>query len=179
MSEVSNPTPTTPALPKKNHVWIYFFVFVFTASVGVAVFMIWYNRSIKLKPEQLEEARKLWQETGPKSYDMVYKKRLNKEEQFTTFAVKVRQGKVEEVRMNGKQLEREKEEDQDPRPYHSMHAQFLYLTRFMDLDQKPNAPKVYFVAEFDSQTGAILHYTRSDSHTNQRVEMIFTLKAVE
>jgi hypothetical protein len=177
MSEASNPAPAapTPGPPtpiKKNYGWIYFFVFIVVASIGVTVIMIRYSQSIQLTPELLEEAEKRWRESNIKNYDLSYKTRLNLDEHWTTFVVRVRNGKVQEVRMNGTPLEKEKEEDQDPRLFHSMEAQFRYITRFLELDQKPNAPKVYFVADFDQKTGAILRYTRYDSHKGQRVEMI-------
>ena len=177
MNEAPTPAPGTP--PKKNHAWIYFFAFLLIASVGVTGFMIWYNLSIQLKPGQLDEAEKHWRESNIKNYNMVYRNRLNFDDQWTTFAAKVRDGKVVEVLMNGKPLEKDKEEDQDPRPYHSMDAHFRFLARSMELDQKPNAPKVYFIADFDPQTGAIQRYTRYEPQTKQRVEMQFTLEAVE
>ena len=205
MSEIT----LSPPRPK-NHGWIYFFVFVFLASVFVALFMIWYNRSIQLTPEQLDAAKKLWQESNITNYNMIYKKRLLNDQDWTTFTVKVRDQtlpivgastvglmgstlgegsllaasalspgrapnpKVQEVLMNGRPLEAEG--DHDPLPYHSMDAQFRYLERFLDLDQKPNAPKVYFVADFDQRNGAIIRYTRYDASQKQRVEMLFNLQ---
>jgi Family of unknown function (DUF6174) len=170
---------TSPAPRKKNNSWIWFFVFIVVASVGVAAIMIWFNVSIQLTPAALEAAKKRWQDANIQDYNLVYKKRLNAEERAATFFVKVRGGKAQEVTMNGKPLQKEDENDPDPRPFHSMDSQFRYLERFMELDQKPKAPKVYFVASFDPQTGAILHYIRSDSQKKQRVEMEFVLTPIE
>ena len=86
--------------PKNNWGWISFFVFVFVASIGVAGFMIWFNLSIQLTPEQLEAARKRWEEKGIKDYDMTYTVKHSPDEKITTFVVKVRGGEVKEVRMN-------------------------------------------------------------------------------
>ena len=176
MTDASN-SPANVPLPTakpKNHGWIYFFVFVFGASVFVALFMIWYNRSIQLTPDQLEAAKKLWQDSNIKNYNMVYKKKLLNDQDWTTFLVRVLDGRVKEVLMNGRPLKAEG--NQDPLPYHSMDAQFRYLERFLDLDQKPNASKVYFVADFDQRTGAIIRYTRYDSSKQERVEMLFNLQ---
>jgi Family of unknown function (DUF6174) len=177
MTDATNPTPPPPTPKKKNHAWIGFFAFLIVASVGVTAFMIWYNLSIQLKPEQLEAARKLWQETGPKSYNLVYTERHN-EEKTNTFAVKVRDGKVDEVLMNGRPLEKTEEQKDDPRIYHSMDAQFRMIENFMKLDQKPDAPRVYVTAIFDEKNGAVLRYIRRVMGTTKRVEMHFTLDAV-
>src|SRR3954447_17669598 len=95
---------TSPSARPTNYGWVYFFVFIIIASVGVAAFMIWFNLSIQLTPEQLEDAQKLWKAKGPKSYDMTYTKRLNDDSKVDKFEVKVRGGVVEEVKMNGQKL---------------------------------------------------------------------------
>jgi hypothetical protein len=169
MSEIT----LSPPRPK-NHGWIYFFVFVFLASVFVALFMIWYNRSIQLTPEQFDAAKKRWQTSNITNYNMVCKKRLLNDQDWTTFHVTVLDGKVREVLMNGRPLEAEG--NHDPLPYDSMDAQFRYLEGFLKIDQKPNAPKVYFVADFDQRNGAIIRYTRYDASQKQRVEMLFNLQ---
>src|SRR5262245_20454978 len=107
---------------KTNHGWIHVFVFIGVASVAAAGIMIWYNLSIQLKQEQLDAARQLWQARGPKDYDMTYTRRLNEETRLDTIKVKVRDGKVRDVLLNGKPLEASPEAapDDDPRVYHSM-----------------------------------------------------------
>jgi hypothetical protein len=181
MSELSNATPdaSTPTRPKKNHAWIYFFVFIFVASIGATVLMIQYNRSIQLKPEQLEDARNLWKEKGPKNYNMVYTKKLNDESKVDKFAVEVRNGNVTSVLMNGKPLEKETDAEQDPRIFHSMDQHFRYLERFMELDKKPGAPKVFVTAIFDDETGALRRYIRRVSGLKLRIEMHITVTVVE
>ena len=169
----------TPPPRPKNHGWIYFFVFVFGASIFVALFMIWYNRSIQLTQEQLDAAKTRWQESKIANYNMVFKKRLLNDEDWTTFHVKVRDSKVQEVLMNGKPLAPETDGNPDPLPYHGMDAQFHYLEKFLKLDQEAKAPKVYFVADFDQKTGAIIRYTRYDRSKNQRVEMLFNLQILK
>jgi hypothetical protein len=163
------PAPTTPEPPASNYTWIFFFVFLVVASVGVTVLMIWFNLSIQLKREELDAARKLWEQKGPRNYEMVYTKQINNDDRKTLFAVKVRNGKVEDVLMNGKELEREKE--RDPRQYHSMDAIFRDIERFMDIDQKKDAPKVYVIANFDPDTGAVLRYIRRVMGSTERVEL--------
>ena len=169
----------TPPPRPTNYGWVYFFVFIIVASVGVAAFMIWFNLSIQLKPEQLEEAQKLWQANGPKSYDMVYTKRLNDDSKVDKFEVKVRAGVVEEVKMNGQRLTRQADDDTDPRLFHSMDRLLVDIQRFMDIDQKPGAPKVYVTAIFEPDNGALRRYIRRVMGTTTRIEMHITLTPVE
>jgi hypothetical protein len=183
MSE-ANSKPELPATappPKKNHLWIFFFAFLFVASVGVAVIMILFNLSIQLKQGDLDKARKLWEEKGPKSYNLFYTKQVNNDDRKTVFAVKVRAGKVMEVLMNGKPLEPTNEDGEvhDPLPYHSMEGKFRDIERFMDIDQKKDAPSVYVIANFDPETGAVLKYIRSVMKTGQRVELNLRVEAVK
>ena len=175
----SQPAPTPP--PQKNHTWIYFFAFLVIASVGVTVFMIRFNLSIQLKPEDLAAARKLWEEKGPKSYDLFYTEQLNDDDRKTVFAVKVRAGKVAEVLMNGKPLEPTTEDgvEHDPRPYHSMEAKYRDIERFLDIDQKKDAPRVYVIANFDPETGAVLRYIRRVMGTRERVELNLRVEAMK
>lgn len=182
MSEpaTSDPTPQRP--PRNNYGWIGFFVFLILASVGVTVFMIQFNLRIQLKPEQLEAARALWKEKGPKSYNMIYKKRLGTLDRDDVFVVKVRKGIVEEVKMNDVPLKANKEEGQehDPRIYHSMDSIFRDIERFMDIDQRPNAPKVYVIANFEEKTGYVARYIRRVMGGTDRVELnVMVLEAIQ
>jgi hypothetical protein len=176
MSESNAPTP------RQNWGWMGYFLFLLVASIGVTVFMIWFNWHIQLKTEELEHNFALWKEKGPKNYDMIYKKKLGVLGTEDVFAVKVRAGKVESVRMNNAPLERNKDQDPevDPRIYYSMDSIFRDIRRFMELDQKNKEDhKVYVVATFDSKTGAVLKYTRYDMKTKDRVEMNIILTPVE
>jgi hypothetical protein len=172
--------PPSPA-PPPNNAWIYFFAFLVIASVGVTVFMIWFNNSIQLTRGDLDDAHKLWKEKGPKSYNMVYTEQFNDDDHKTIIFVKVRDGKVADVMMNGKPLEPTKEDGEvrDPRPYHSMNAKFRDVERFMSIDEKEGAPRVYVVAKFDPETGAILRYIRRVMGTRQRVELNFKFEPLE
>jgi hypothetical protein len=167
---MSEPTGQPPK--KTNYIWVGYFAFLVIASVGVAAFMIWFNLRQQLTREKLEAAEKLWNEKGPKSYKMTYMKQLQGEK-LTTFAVTVHNKNVTEVLRNGKPLEKNADETRDPKIYHSMEAHFLFIQRFMDLDEKPDAPKVYAVANFDPQTGALQRYIRRVMSSNERVELNF------
>ena len=175
MIEVPNPAPPR----KKNNAWICFFVFVTVASVGVAVFLIWWNLHIQLTPELLEKAEILWQENGPANYNMVYTKRLNDDAKVDKFEVEVRAEQVTKVFMNGKPLSKDEDEDKKMRIHHSMDRLFRDIDRFMDIDQKPNAPKVYVTAIFDDKTGAMLRYIRRVMGSKQRLEIHVAMDALD
>lgn len=177
MSEPSSPTPPS----RKNYAWIGYFAFLLVASVGVTAFMIWFNYRVQLKPEQLEAARELWKQSGPKSYNMIYTKEIGTGGRKETFVVKVRNRIVEEVRMNEKPLvaNSDGEQENDPRIYHSMDNFYRDLMKFMECDQKPDAKKVYVTANFDEKTGAVLRYIRYVMGTPDRVELNITLEAVQ
>jgi len=151
---------------------VWFFVFIVVASVGVAGFMIWFNRSLQLKPEQLEAAMQRWEEHGPSNYLMTFTKRINRGEP-DTFVVKVRARKVVEVRMNGKPLRNEDTEQpfpagHDQLQYYSMDRLLRDIERFIQQDAR-DGKKIYNVATFDKDTGALETYTRSDSVSRQHV----------
>jgi hypothetical protein len=162
---------TTPR--KKNHAWVWFFVFIVVASVGVAAFMIVFNLRMQLKPEQFEAAMQRWRDHGPSDYLMTFTRRINKGEP-DTFVVKVRAKKVVEVCMNGKLLR----DESTKQPYPAGHAQLQYYTMdrllrdievFMQRDVR-DGRKIYNVAVFDEETGALRRYVRSDNVTRQHVE---------
>ncbi|MBV8169683.1 MAG: hypothetical protein JO021_23040 [Alphaproteobacteria bacterium] len=162
---------TAPAPRRKNNAWIWFFVLMAVASVGVAGFMIWFNRHLQLRPEQLQAALQRWQEHGPASYRLTYTRRLGDSDHTDTFVVKVRHRKVVEVRMNGEPLR-----DEDGLPitderlqYHSMDRLLRDVERFLELDARDGRTN-YNVAFFDEDTGALRKYVRRVMGTRERVE---------
>jgi hypothetical protein len=166
------------SLPKKNHLWIWFFVFVIAASVALAGFMIWFNLRLQLTPEKLEAARQKWKEHGPKDYAMTITTKLG--EHVDVYKVKVEGGKVMEVRLNGELL-RNQETDVVYKPghaklqYYSMERQFVYLEGFLESDAKKNE-KNHLIAIFNEKTGALEFFTRSERATRMHVEQKVTLE---
>lgn len=161
MSDAANPTPA--AAPRRNLGWIFYFAFLIIASVSVTVWMIYFNLSIQLTPEQLSAAQARWKEKGPRDYKLFYTKRINDDTKPITIAVTVRDRKVTDVRMNGKALESEKD--------HSMDGLFADAERFGLEDRQPGAKKVYTIARFDDKTGAMLYFVRRVMGGNERIEI--------
>lgn len=155
----------TTAPPRKNRAWVWFFVFVVTASVGVAGFMIWFNLRQQLKPEQLEAAWERWKQHAPRDYVLSYRKELNQAESVDHFVVTVRGGKVEAVLMNDavrlgpEQL-----------AYHSMDRVFRDIERFLEMDAKAGR-KTFTTAIFDAETGAVRRFIRRVPGTKERLQL--------
>jgi hypothetical protein len=159
---------------KKNRLWIWFFVFVVVASIALAGFMIWFNLRLQLTSEKLEEARALWREHGPKDYLLTVTKKFGKEGSADTFKIKVRAGRVMEVRMNGELLRNHVTDEvfppgDDRLQYYSMDRMFVDIERFLEKDAK-EGQKNYNVALFDERTGAIRRYVRSERASRMHVE---------
>ena len=170
MSEAAPPAP----LPRKqNYGWVWYFAFLIVASVGVMFFMIWFNLSIQLTPEQFETAKTRWQEADIKNYNMIYTERHSNEgaEKSTVFAVKVRGGKVQEVLMNGKPLVKNEEQTDDPRIFHSMDSLYRNIERFLEMDGRPKAPRVYATLKSDEKNGRVIEYIRRVMGTKHRVQI--------
>src|SRR5262249_4483768 len=58
--------------PRPNRGWIWFFVILIVLTVTSITIMIVYNLRQQLKPEQLAQARALWEQKGPADYDLDY-----------------------------------------------------------------------------------------------------------
>lgn len=82
---------------QRSRRWIVFFVVLGVLSAIAIIAPLLYNLSIQLRPEQLADARRRWQEKGPPDYDLEC---LVKREQGGVAAaeqqylVKVRAGRV-------------------------------------------------------------------------------------
>jgi hypothetical protein len=160
--------------PKRSSAWIWIFILLAVASIVVATVMVRYNQGLQLTREKLQTARALWQEHGPRDYDMVYTKQLGNDPRTERFAVKVRSGVVVEALMNGMPLEKEN------LPYHSMDVLFSFIGQFLDQDSKPGRPRIYTRGVFDEQNGAIREYTRRVLGANpERTYLKVELKKVE
>jgi hypothetical protein len=160
---------TMPA--RSNRGWVVFFVVLATlAAAGVA--LNWsFNVRQQLKRENLEAARALWEKHRPANYDLEYTKQRG-DSPSETFVVKVRGGKVVSAELDGRELER--------RLFaaHDMRGLFDDIERFLEMDSKPDSPRVFATAVFDATDGHLVHYVRSVSATRQRVEITVHLKRV-
>ncbi len=156
-----------PPPRKKNHAWIWYFALLAVLTVVTAGALVVFNLGQQLKPEQLEAARKLWEQKGPTSYDLMYKVQRGEGASADEISVQVRKGRVIGVTDNGRPLGAEKFR------YYGMTALFDDIDRFLEEDGKPDKPRTFARARFDPQDGHLLEYVRRVMGTRpiQRVEI--------
>jgi hypothetical protein len=160
--------------PRRRRAWIWFFVTLAVLTVFLIGVQIWYRWSHQLTLAQLEQAQNLWQQQGPRDYDM--EETVKRGDSSDVFAVKVRGGRVVALSLNGQ-----------PAPerlyrYHTMPALFGFIREFLEpANPDPEASKrrVYMAGSFDPKDGHLNHFVRSVSGTRERVEITVEFHAVD
>jgi hypothetical protein len=138
-------------------------------TVTAIIINVRYNLSQQLTPEQLAAARALWEQKGPRDYDLEYEQ---KGADAGVFVSRVRDGKVVSLTRNDQPLE--------PRlyKYYDMAALFSYIEQFMKIDAEPGKPRTFVRAQFDPEDGHLVHYRRSVMGTQEWVELNVQLRRV-
>src|SRR5262249_54849848 len=157
-------------IPRPNRGWIWFFVILIVLTVTSITIMIVYNLRQQLKPEQLAQARALWEQKGPADYDLDY---TQVGSASGTFKVEVRAGKVVSATLDGQPLERRQYR------YSDMPGLFNSIEEFLEYDQQPGRPRTYTKAVFDPEDGHVVRYIRRVMGTTERVEIKVKLQPVE
>jgi Family of unknown function (DUF6174) len=164
--------------PRRRRIWVWFFVLLGILTVaGVIIPLIAVPLVHGLVPvtrENLQAARQLWEQKGPRDYDMEYQKQGAVKDSFN---VQVRNGKAVSVVMNNEPLDPNK----DPRlfEYQTMTAMFDDLERFVELASKPDSPQTMLRARFDPVDGHIIRYIYSVTGTPQQIQISVRLQRVE
>src|SRR5579884_1373361 len=97
------PMPETRPKPSRLR-WIAFFVLLaLLAAAGITV-PILYNLSKQLQPAQVAAARALWEERGPRDYDLQYQVKIDRDPVADEYLVEVRGGRVVLAACNGELL---------------------------------------------------------------------------
>jgi hypothetical protein len=81
----------------KHGRWIVFFAALALLGTVAVVVPIVYNLGLQLKPEDVARARKLWQQKGPRDYDLELMRREDRDEDADEYRIKVRGGRVTSV----------------------------------------------------------------------------------
>ncbi len=155
--------------PRPNRGWIWYFAILAALSVAAIIVLVRFNLSQQLTPEQLAAARALWQERGPRNYDLEYNQQGSTPE---TRKVWVRDGQVVRAVRDGEPLEERLYR------YSDIPALFRFLADYLREDAAPGRPRVFCKAAFDPQDGHLLHYVRRVMGTSERVEITVELHAV-
>jgi hypothetical protein len=160
---------------KKNRNWIWLFAVLFVLAASAAAINWGYNRQQQLTDEQLAAAREMWKAKGPADYDLTIRKEINAgassgPPDTGTLTAEVRAGRVIGVTLNDHPLEQRLWQDYD------VAGCFDWIERFLEIDSKPTAPRVFCRAIFDPTDGHPISYVRSVSSTHERQELRIELK---
>jgi hypothetical protein len=152
-----------------SRAWIWYFVILVVLTLLSITALVMFNLGQQLKPEQLAQAQALWNDKGPRDYNMVYT--LNGST-TGTYRVQVRQGKVVSVIRDGQSVEKRLY------VYSSMPALFEFIEDFLKQDAEPGRRRTFTKAVFDPQDGHLKHYVRRVMGTTERQEITVELTPV-
>jgi hypothetical protein len=161
---MTTPLPDTPSPRSKSRTWIWFFV-VLGLLCATAITIIWvYNLSIQLTENQLETAEALWEEHGPRSYEIKYTK-IIAGMPSERIEVRVIDGTVTSATLNDLPI------DDNKLKYYDVRGMFHDLKAFLEERSRSGNFWVSLVAIFDAQDGHPVKYVRRVMGSNQRVEV--------
>lgn len=158
--------------------WVWFFVALGVLAAAaivvplVAVPMV--HGLVPVTRENLESARKLWEHTGLRDYDMEYR---TKGSVSNGFKIQVRDGKVVSVLMDDQPLDR----NNSPTAFddQTMTVMFKHLERFLQLAEKADGPPVVLQARFDPVDGHIIRYIYRATDTSQPIQVSVRLQRLD
>jgi hypothetical protein len=136
---------------------------------------VWFNLRQQLTPEQLDAARRLWDENGPHDYRLDYtiKREVNPDLAGTVpqrYSVNVRGKKIVTVAdSEGRNLKSGEFE------FDSMDSLFTTIGKRLRADADPARPRAFVKATFDSRDGHVTHYVHSVMSTRERLEVTVEL----
>ena len=150
---------------QKNRNWLWYFLTLAFLTLLATTILIVYNLSQQLKPEQLQAARRQWQEKGLPSYHLVYSIKIHEESRSDLYDITVKDHHVTQALVNGLS------QTADKFHWYGMEKLFSYIATDLERDQKKGQPRAYTRALFDPQNGALRWYVRRVMGTQHRVEI--------
>jgi hypothetical protein len=178
--------------PHRSRRWIGFFVVLALLSVSAIVLNLVYNLSIQLRPEQLSDAQRRWQENKPDNYDLKYLVEITRgtetEPEKDACLVNVRGGQVVFVVDNDEVVYLAPSlalvagpaslgvSAADPRRY-DVPALFEQIETALRQDEAAGR-RSFATARFDAKAGYPFHYIHRVRGTKERVEWNATLTRV-
>jgi hypothetical protein len=162
--------------PQQSYRWVWYFVVLGVLTIAACTILVWYNLRQQLKKEDLQAARVLWKKNRPSNYDLTYSKRGSAS---GNFFVKVRNGKVVDVTLDGREIT-QNDKPLDPSRYsrYDMDALMDDIETFLEEDAEPGRPRTYTVATFDPADGHLIRYVRRVMGASERIEINVQLKKV-
>lgn len=173
--------PTVPH-SRRSRRWIGFFVVLAGLAAVAVIVPLVYNLSIQLRPEQLAEARRRWQENALPNYDLEYLVRTTRSEQEEerAYLVQVRGGRVILVVYNRDMVYLAPSlalvaglgvsalSSENPRRF-GVPALFDEIETALRQDELTDR-RHFATAQFDPKDGHPFHYVHRVRGTKERVE---------
>jgi hypothetical protein len=157
-------------LPRRNRGWIWFFVVLIVLTVIVLVGLNMSIRGRQLTLEQLQQARAVWDQKGPRDYNVTW---IQKGSMPGEFHVKVRNGKAILVTLAGSALE------ERLYPNYTMTALFAFIEDFLREDAKlAKERRTFTTATFDAEDGHVTRFIRRVLGTSEQQDISIDLTLV-
>lgn len=153
----------------RNRGWIWYFLALAVFAAMAAAIPLLINLKQQLQPDQVDGARALWNERGPRDYNLVYVEKIDLDKQGDEYAVEVRGGKVIRVLCNGQPT---------TDPGFTIDAIFGLIEKNL-LGDREKGQRNYTVADFDSVDGHPRRYVRRVRGTNERLEWRIRLEPAD
>jgi hypothetical protein len=156
----------------RTFVW-YFLVLALLGAAAVVIPIV-YNLNQLLTPEKLAEAEALWERNGPASYDLRLIDRSGSDERGDVYEVRVRQGEVVGLSVNGQaqavaKLSAEQRRGWTvPGLFDRMRAQLA--------EEEQGKRRNFATASFDKGLGYPNRYVRRVRGTRDRLEWLISLE---
>jgi hypothetical protein len=138
--------------------------------------LVWFNLRQQLTPGRLAEARRLWEENGPRDYVLHYSVKAESTPDPAgpppmKYTVRVREGRVVSAEGAGGRPLRGGEYE-----FGSMDDLFDHIERRLTADREAGGRPPFVTATFHKQDGHVAHYVRSVMKTRERLEVVVQLR---
>jgi hypothetical protein len=172
-----------PPAPRRS--WVLVFVALAGLAFLAVALPLAYNVRQQLRPEQLEEARARWRTEGPADYDLEYRVRRGRSEEWEEYRVRVRAGRVVFASCDGEVLFLGRGfaaaaglalaalSDGDARRY-GVEGAFARIEEVLNREES-SARRHFTVAVFDPKDGHPRHFVHRVRGTDEREEWTFRL----
>jgi hypothetical protein len=173
-----NTSPGPAASPSKTgqrrRTWIWIFVVLTALGVLAVGINFGYNVQQQLSEAELQKARELWEQRGPRDYRLRVQVRRHSPVagdlvHVENYSLVVRDRKVVEATVNDRELERRLWDEFD------MNGLFDSIEEFLRQDRRPGQPPTFLKGTFDRKNGQLLKFIRRVRSSNQRLEIVVTL----
>jgi hypothetical protein len=158
-------------------VFVWYFIALAALSAAAVIIPIVVNLNQQLTPEQLAEARANWTRNGPASYDLHYEERIDSEEIPNEYIVKVREGEVVSLRING-QLKALEAMTPQQRHKYTVPGLFEQIDEYLQ-EMKDGRRRNFAVAHFAPELGYPMHYIRRVRGSRSRLEWTIAVSPVK